>query len=267
VKAGWFLQIKKFLRLWRCGNAVIHLNVAMLFSRPKLVLANRGLSRFGYQLRRCNDGIGVDQWSDMLRLIDSKRPLVFDVGANAGQSINWFRRIFPASEIHSFEPSPRVFSTLKQNHGATPGVRLWNCALGSEPGKLLLNENTLSEWSSLLPLDHGWGKVERQTPVPIDTIDQFCARETIPQIDILKSDTQGYEMDVFRGAREMLNHGAIRLVYCEMIFSPQYTGQARFAEIYEFLVCHGFHLVSFYDIVHENGLASWTDGLFLHKEQ
>ncbi len=51
--------------------------------------------------------------------------------------------------------------------------------------------------------------------VQIDTIDDYCERAGIDHIDILKSDTQGYDLEVLRSAGKMLSAGKIKLVYLE----------------------------------------------------
>ena len=52
-------------------------------------------------------------------------------------------------------------------------------------------------------------------PVSCTTIDNFCAEKGIRTIDVLKIDTEGYELEVLKGARLMLKRGAIRYIYFE----------------------------------------------------
>jgi FkbM family methyltransferase len=228
--------------------------------------ARQLLRKAGFSIRRTEHGIGGEPFSDMAYLLGHNRPTIFDVGANVGQSLSTFRTFFPDATIHSFEPSPSTFRTLQASASHLPNVRLWNYGLAASPGQLILHENTLPEWSSLLPLgESGWGSVTRDTPVSLHTVDNFCRDQGIDRIDILKSDTQGYELEVFRGAERMFRQNAVGMVYCELCFSKLYEHMPRFTEVYDFLVSHDFQLVSFYEIAYQKGLASWTDGLFLHK--
>ena len=41
--------------------------------------------------------------------------IIFDIGANEGQSIERFKSLFPDSIIHSFEPDINLYSILKKN--------------------------------------------------------------------------------------------------------------------------------------------------------
>jgi FkbM family methyltransferase len=224
------------------------------------------LAKFGYSISRVQDGIGGDAFFDMASVVGPESPVIFDVGANIGQTVSKFRATFPQAAIHSFEPSPRTFRALEKNVSHLSNVWAWNCALGAAAGQMPLLENQLPEWSSLLPLgESGWGSVERETLVDVRTIDEFCVEKGIRKIDILKSDTQGYDFEVLKGAEQMLRTGAISLVYCEIIFSELYKNIAPFGQMYDFLIDRGFRLVSFYDVAYDKGLASWSDGLFIHK--
>ena len=68
----------------------------------------------------------------------------------------------PRATIHSFEPSPTTFETLSRRAAGLDGVSLWNVALGSVPGKMLLLENTFPTMSSFLP--RGEAEATGETP-------------------------------------------------------------------------------------------------------
>lgn len=227
----------------------------------------RIINQFGYDIVRLNPSqIGKDPLIDMGRFLHNDHPVVFDVGANVGQSIRIFRDRFPRSAIYSFEPSPTTFKTLKQQTSRLENVHLWNCALGSSSGQNVLLENSESVMSSFLPLsEFGWGSIMKETWVEVTTIDQFCRNQDIEQIDILKSDTQGFDLEVFKGAERTIVANKIGLIYFEMIFSDQYKNLPSISEIYDFLTSRDFLLVSFYQFNYQKQLASWTDALFVHK--
>lgn len=225
------------------------------------------LRHVGYDLVRYHpDRLGVDWMEDVTHLSRSPTPLIFDVGANVGQSINNFRRRFRSCTVHSFEPSPDTFHLLSDRYSKVPGVHLWNTAVGSESTELTLNENTVSEMSSLLPLGkQGWGSVQKGTTVPVLTIDSFCINHSIEMIDILKIDTQGFDFEVLKGSRNMIQSGRVGLICIEMIFNDMYNGLPPPCEILEFLREIGCDLVSFYPFHHQQSVASWADALFVHR--
>jgi FkbM family methyltransferase len=134
-------------------------------------------------------------------LHDVPRPVVFDVGANTGQSVAKFRRLLPESTIHSFEPGPRAFRELTSTSRGLRNVNLVNAAVGSAPGRLTLIENEFTDMSSFLrPSTAAWGEIVAETDVEVTTVDSYCAERGIDRIDLLKIDTQGYEFEVLRGA-------------------------------------------------------------------
>ncbi len=223
------------------------------------------LYRFGYRLTHVNEpGIGVDPFSDFQSLLGSKdRPTIIDVGANSGQSIEWFKRVWPAAAIHSFEPSPTTFELLKSNAASYQDVHLNNAALGREIGKVELLENTDSSMSSLLePGKYAWGELKGKTSINVTTIDDYCVANRIDQIDILKIDTQGYEYEVLQGAARTFLQNKVKLIYLELIFSEQYKNIVPADETIGLLRQSGFQLITFYDQFYQDNALSWTDALF-----
>jgi FkbM family methyltransferase len=223
--------------------------------------------KFGFDIVRFNPAqCGLDPLNDMAKFIRNDSPVVFDVGANFGQSIHKFRSRFPKCLIHSFEPSPTTFGTLEKKVSGLENIRLWNCALGSTTGQMQFFENSHPDMSSFLsPSEYGWGKVIKETLVDVKTIDQFCRDEHIEHIDILKSDTQGFELEVFRGAEDTIRSKKIGLIYFEIIFSDMYKDLPSFTAIYDFLKSRDFLFVSMYQFYYQRQLAGWTDAVFVEK--
>jgi FkbM family methyltransferase len=216
--------------------------------------------------RRGHRVFGADAFQDMALHVRSPNPLVVDIGANTGQSIAKIRRHLPGSTIHSFEPSPSVFRELTANTQGIGRLHLWNCAIAAENGELILNENANSDMSSVLPLGpNGWGTVVNQTVVKCRTLDEFVDTEQIDHVDILKIDTQGYELEVFKGAESTMQANKIGMVFFEVNFAALYLNLPSLPELFEFLTSRGYRLVSVYDIHHDRGLAGWADALFISQ--
>ena len=212
------------------------------------------------------DLMGDDPIKDIKKLITTRQPLVFDVGANLGQSVEWFRRHVPKSDIHSFEPSPSCFNLLQENTARYAGVHVWNFAFGSVPGEMSFAENSSGDMSSFLELGtDGWGEIVRHTNVKVRTIDNFCAEQAISCIDILKIDTQGFDLEVLKGAERMIRDHGIRTVYLEIIFNDMYVNAPTISQIYDFMIAHGFVLVTFYPCRYQNRAACDVNALFAHK--
>ena len=52
--------------------------------------------------------------SKVLTSLVSDSPVIFDVGANVGQTVESFLNIWPKAEIHCFEPMEKAFADLAQ---------------------------------------------------------------------------------------------------------------------------------------------------------
>ena len=192
------------------------------------------------------------------------RPIIFDVGANLGQTISEMRKACPNSAIHAFEPGAVAFEALQRTWSRTSNITLNYFALGSKEAKRPFNETLQHDMSSFLPTgQHGWGKNTNQREVSIKTVDGYCAANEIDYVDVLKCDTQGFDLEVLRGARQMMARHAIRLVYVEINFAELYVGQAAADEIMSLLRQNGFHLVTFYGFHYVDGRIGWTDALFI----
>jgi FkbM family methyltransferase len=231
----------------------------------------RLLNQCGLDVRRTDpDEWGRDPFQDMARLLtttsQSQSGVVFDVGANEGQTIRRYRSVFPEATIHAFEPGQVAYQRLTEQFASMPKVILNHCALGSEPGSKLFHENEMTDMSSFLATGReGWGATRRDIEVNVETLDRYCRDHSLATIDILKSDTQGYDLEVLRGASTMLTEGRIRLVYLEITFLELYVGMPGPDEIYRLLSNAGYQLVSFYRFHYKNRRAGWSDALFAHK--
>ena len=115
----------------------------------------------------------------------------------------------------------------------------------------------------LAPAGECWGKLNQIIPVQVQTIDDYCDKNSIGQIDILKIDTQGFDYEVLKGAERMLRDGRVRLIYTEIIFSEMCRGIPRFDKVYAYLSDNQYKLVSFYQQYYQNNRLSWTDALFM----
>jgi FkbM family methyltransferase len=226
-----------------------------------------GLKNFcesrGFLVRR-KSRIGGDPFIDMARFVGGS-PVTLDVGANIGQSIEKFRSNLANPQIHSFEPSASTFSILESKYRGTPGiVALNNFGLGSRSESKELIENSTSRMSSFLePGRDCWGDIVNRQSRNIYSLDDYAATHQLSQIDILKTDTQGFDLEVLKGAERMIRAHRVKLLLIELTFAQIYKGAPRFDEILRFVLDRGFELVSFYEVIHRNDRAGETDALFL----
>ena len=71
-----------------------------------------------------------DRDSVLTSLIDNKEPIIFDVGANTGQTLKTFKKLWPESIVHCFEPIKEFYDTLLDNSLGYDEVSCHNFAFG-----------------------------------------------------------------------------------------------------------------------------------------
>lgn len=214
---------------------------------------------------------GLDPLRDLSCLIGHKRnPVIFDVGANDGETMQEFLRVFPAANLVAFEPHAACGEILERKFLQHPNVSVQKVALGAHTGSSELHLFSGNRMNSLLPFDHVPGNLMSQTfastgtaEVRVETLDAFCSERGIASIDILKTDTQGYDLQVLKGAASLLENRQIKTILLEVNFVPMYEGQATFSELHEYLSAHGYRLVDFYNQLRNDGYTAWCDACYV----
>jgi len=187
---------------------------------------------------------------------------IFDVGANIGQTARTYRRLFPYSQIWSFEPFPSTFEELRSSL-SDQRFHPVLMALSDEVGSAKLHIGAESITNSFLVRASDTGKT---IEVETDTVDHFCSRNGIHQIDILKVDVEGAESRVFKGAQEMFLRQAIRSVFVEVYFDPVYDGMPLMWDLHAQLTKFGFRLHGLYSLFRgSNGRLSFGNALYLQQ--
>ena len=85
------------------------------------------------------------------------------------------------------------------------------------------------------------------------------------KIDVLKIDTQDFELEVLKGAEISMRENRIGLLYFEVTFIKMYEDLPSFGELYNLAINNEFELVTIYPIKYKDKMAGWTDLLFKHK--
>jgi FkbM family methyltransferase len=225
------------------------------------------LFKAGYNLSKINNNKLLDDnvYFAISKKTD-KNSVFFDIGANSGQTIKKMKHFYPDCYLHSFEPSKICFSELERNFGHLKRLKLNNIAVGDCKTVLNFNEYSWSVLNSLLKRAYTKSEIIDTYEVKVRTIDDYCIENKIDKINLLKTDTEGYELNVLKGAAEMMSRNRIQFVHVEIFFDLNYIGQASFGDIYNYLLENGFNLVRFYDTEYtDDGHASKTDALFINK--
>lgn len=180
------------------------------------------------------------------------RPLCFDVGANVGQTVFEIRRVLPGAVIHAFEPFGNTYAQLSAATHALPDVTPVQLALGAATGAVKVSPRAQSELNSLLGAQAvdaapGTAPGAHTETLRVDTIDRYCAAHKLPTIDVLKTDTEGYDLQVLRGAQALLAAQRIHFVYTEVSFLETNRQNTPFKPVFELLTAHGYCFLGLYE--------------------
>jgi FkbM family methyltransferase len=147
------------------------------------------------------------------------RPILFDVGANVGNYSLMLIEEFPQSKIYAFEPNINTFQQLVANIGNS--VRCVNAGLGSEEKaeKIYTYSNNLASthasiYKEVFSVFHGTNDII-ESEFQMMALDDFCEKENIDTIDFLKIDTEGNELNVFKGGKSMISNGRVKIIQFE----------------------------------------------------
>lgn len=223
------------------------------------------LRRLSWHLaRRCGYTVfdrlprGVDLFHDMRTSLGMGGPITaFDVGANIGLWSADFLQAFPDGRVRCFEPNPELHGALAANLPPRSHDALVQDALGDIEGEVsfvLTDEPTIG-FVQDVARTHAGVKARRTITVRATTLDTYCDANAIDAIDILKIDTEGADLKVLAGARQILEAGVVRLVECECGVDPDNDFHVSLAEIAGFLEPLGFRLFGIYEQQPE-----WTKG-------
>jgi FkbM family methyltransferase len=195
--------------------------------------------------------------------------IVVDVGAADG--FHELPRLAHLCILHEFEP--RADST-KPPRFPTASTVQHNSALAAERGRRKLHITKSLPASSMLrpnqEIIRRWRRddifdVTNELIVECTTLDQFAKDSRLDQIDYLKIDTQGTELEVLRGGKQILGRTAI--IRIEVEFVELYENQPLFCDVVQELAPHGFRFVDFTDSEFSNGKRIWSDALFVKKHE
>jgi len=145
---------------------------------------------------------------------------IFDVGANIGDWAALALNINPSLKLHCFEPSRETYQRLLAR-GWPPDVILNNFGLGSaQEHRTLYLFDDAAGINSLYKregLEDGWGLIpqQRTETIWLDTVDHYCQEHEIAEVDYLKIDVEGHELEVLKGASTMLTRGKINVIQFE----------------------------------------------------
>ena len=174
-----------------------------------------------------------------IKLISKEINFSIDIGANVGK----YTKLLLAetnSEVIAFEPLPKAFEELKEiEKNFSSRLNVYNFGIGNKNSNLELNYSTeKSELASFIQdldkLSFVDSKNNKKIIVEVMTLDSFFKKyeQTYKEkeIDLLKIDTEGFELEVLNGASETLINKKPKFIQIEFNWHQLFREQT----IYKF---------------------------------
>lgn len=211
----------------------------------------------------------ISRHADLLRQLDVSEPVIFAVGANEGQTVRAYLDALPGATSWAFEPNPELADALIAMQ--EPRLHVMPLALGAQRGSVKLTLRADNRVSSILAVEP---ELARRSPhydpvgvvwAPLETVDDLIEGVSgLPVPHVLSTDTQGYDLEVMRGAARALETGDILIITTEIYFASAYVGQPQAHEVMAYLAGFGYRLYSFDRLVEAtSGTLYFGNGVFL----
>lgn len=149
------------------------------------------------------------------------RAPVLDVGANRGDyALELSKYVRPEVPVFCLEPHPATFLKLKENLSGDPRYRAFNLAAGERNGSVFIYDGKGAGGSTLASLYEGvitslHGLEPEKHETEMLRLDDFCAREGIDSVSLLKLDVEGGELGVLKGFSGYLSAGKVEFINFE----------------------------------------------------
>lgn len=185
-----------------------------------------------------------------LKKLINGQGVIIDVGANIGLHCTYMSNLLhDGGSIHAFEPVPYTYRMLRETLALNQvdNVKGNMMALGSTQGCLEMNvfDEQYSAWNTFGHPEFDDVKPRAVVDVQTTTLDAYCAENNITQVDFLKIDVEGYELEVLKGARGLLSSGSIDALSFEISEIPLKGVGCTAQEIFDILRGFGYQSYKF----------------------
>ena len=190
------------------------------------------------------------------KILGNDIKIIFDVGGHNGESILLFNKNFNFFKVYTFEPLKTNFLKLKINtKKIAEKIVYLNCALGDKKENRIIKEMMETSSSTFSNINEksiyykkkkfflgvrGNKKMFIEKKVSIDRAINIIKKFKIDKIDLLKIDTEGFELNVIKGFG--INLDIVKVILFEHHYDLMISKNYTYSDINRYLVNKGYHL-------------------------
>jgi len=193
--------------------------------------------------------------------LKNKQIIIIDIGAHKGETIRLFYNNFHIKKIFAFEANTEIFKSLKKklNHiDFRNKLFLYNVGLGDKRSRRYFNiikDSSSSTFNSINSNSAYYKRkvqylfffnkkndlIEKKILMKIKPLHEFREIFDNRNIDILKIDTEGYELNILKGIKNS-DLKKIKLIYLEHHYDLMVRKDYKFSDLNNFLDKNNFSL-------------------------
>lgn len=213
------------------------------YPKPSIRVCERGGIRYSLDISDYMQyciyfGIEIEPRGTLYSLVKNGTTVI-DVGTNIGETLLNFAKINREGRNIGFEPVPYLYDKAKTNIGLNKfdNIDLVNKGLSSKHESLSFCEvNENNSGGTFLTYENN--KDPRRS-VQVVRLDDFVDENKLQSISLIKIDVEGFEMEVLKGASDVLrNFKPTLFVEIDDAFLARQQSSAE--AVFDFLISHGY---------------------------
>lgn len=207
VHINEFYIYMKFLLLWikYCKNWYYRILISLGIVESEIIYLFRNglniLTRPGKYDHASIINIIFLNWYKINRKEIETKPVIIDVGAHIGVFSLFLSTFDNESQIYAFEPIPDTYTQLKKNimiNHLEDIINIYPYALSGKSGLIDIYISNEDQNASIYHLDSDVNKIQ----VESFSLDDFINNSQLSNIDIIKLNCEGAEIDILRNCSD-----------------------------------------------------------------
>ncbi len=146
----------------------------------------------------------------LLPFIDDVQ-VVLDVGANCGAASTWFSLLYPDARVYAFEPGSQPHRLLARNVEPLGNVTTYRLGLHDHDDEVDLFHGV--DDSGTASIFRRFDTSDSSERITLRSAGGWFAESGLGRLDVLKVDTEGCELPIFRSLAEVL--ADVKVIYLE----------------------------------------------------